>query len=105
MISLQELYDLNSDTGMISRITAATWTVCRGIFTEGQISTHQQRLTWAVKILRDDGTDKKVSQVVKAVITMLAYDYSTAAEILAVGDGEIKTAVEKVIEHLARIDV
>jgi hypothetical protein len=106
MITLQALYDLNSDAGMISRITAATWTVCKDIFTEDQsLSTHQQRLTWAVKILKDDGTDKKVSQVIKAVITLLAYEYSTVTEIQAVDDSEIKITVEKVIEHLARIDI
>lgn len=107
MISLTELYTLESNTVLLGRITAACWLEVKNIFTEPPGSDHIIKLTWAVNILKDDGTDKRVSEVFKAVLVILATNpvYPDVTTLLACNDTAIQTAVQSVIKHLAMVGI
>ena len=97
MATLQDLFDMRNDSVLRNMVAAAGWNAAKDIFVE-DVGTpnHAERLVWAVKSLRDDGTGETVSDIFKASIVLLQDNASPT-------DAEIKTAVGQVIDKFATI--
>lgn len=97
MATLQELFDMRNDSALRNRVAAAGWNAAKDIFVE-DVGTpnHAERLVWAVKALRDDGTGETVSDIFKASIVLLQDNAEPT-------DAQVQTSVEQVIDKFATI--
>lgn len=97
MATLIELFDMRNESVLRNRVAAAGWNAAKDIFVEdGATANHAERLVWAVKALRDDGTGGTVGDIFKAAIVLLQ-DNAVPS------DAQVQTAVEQVIDKFATI--
>ena len=97
MATLQDLFDMRNDSVLRNMVAAAGWNAAKDIFVEDAgTPNHAERLVWAVKALRDNGTGETVSDIFKASIVLLQDNASPT-------DAEITTAVGQVIDKFATI--
>ena len=97
MATLIELFNMRNESELRNRVAAAGWNSAKNIFTEDAATTnHAERLVWAVKALRDDGTGGTVGDIFKAAIVLLQDN-------AAPSDAQVQTAVEQVIDKFATI--
>jgi hypothetical protein len=97
MATLQELFDMRNDSVLRNMVAAAGWNAAKNIFVEdAATANHAERLVWAVKALRDDGSGETVSDIFKASIVLLQDNTSPT-------DTQIQTSVEQVIDKFATI--
>ena len=97
MATLIELFDMRNESVLRNRVAAAGWNAAKDIFVEDAATTyHAERLVWAVKALRDDGTGGAVGDIFKAAIVLLQDNAAPT-------DAQIQTSVEQVIDKFATI--
>ena len=100
MSTLEALFDLRTLSVLRNRVAAAGWNEAKNIFLEdGATAHHTERITWAVKMLRDNGGGAEVEQVFRALCVMLQDTGKNST------DTEIQTAVGQVVNHFATAGV
>ena len=100
MVTLDELFELRNSSALRNRVAAAGWNESKNIFLEdGAAAHHADRVTWAVKMLRDSGEGAEVEQVFRAVCVLLQDTGETSTDI------QIQTAVGQVVNHFATAGV
>ena len=96
MVTLQELFDFRNNTELRNRVAAACSNAAKEIFLELEtVPNHEERLTWAVAIFRDNGEGAAVTQVFRAVVVVLQDTVETALDV------DVQNAVDAVIDYFA----
>ena len=97
MATLEQLFEMRHSIILQNKVAAAGWNAAKDIFVEAEGTiNHADRLKWAVKALRDNGTGQTVSDIFKAAIVLLQDNANPT-------DTEIQTSVENVIDKFATI--
>lgn len=99
MAALQDLFNMRDASELRNKVAAAVWNAAKNIFVENaEIPYHTERLIWAIKALRDDGSGNTIGDIFKATIVILQ-DASDPSDI------QIQTSVEQVIDKFATINI
>lgn len=99
MATLQELFDMRNNSVLRNKVAAAGWNAAKDIFIEDVATGHHtERMTWAVKALRDSGEGETIGDIFKATIVLLQDNAEPT-------DVQIQTAVGQVIDKFATTGV
>ncbi len=96
MATLEQTYDLRTDTALRNRVAAACWNLAKDIILEDTgIANHAARMVWAQAAIVDDGSGQAINRVFMGVIVVHADDIG------GLSDADITTTVGQVITKLA----
>lgn len=101
MATYLEIYALRVDTNMIQKLTTAILVACNTVRTEASnVPFHQNRVAWAQHAIKEPEAFAS-----KALGLLLAQNKElTVAQINAVSDANLQTAVDGLINTLASIN-